>query len=66
MLESTLRFMMDRSVGMTDFKNNMHDWFERADEGPIFIIHYRHVVGVILSPDEYDRLRKAGECASSH
>ena len=66
MLESTLRFMMNRSVGMTDFKNRLLDWFEKADEGPIFIIHYRRVVGVILSPDEYDRLRKATECDSSH
>jgi len=45
-------------VSITNVHNRLSYWLERVPEGPITITRRGEPVGVIVSPEEYERLRQ--------
>ena len=45
-------------VSITNVHNRLSYWLEKVPEGPITITRRGEPVGVIVSPEEYERLRQ--------
>lgn len=46
------------TVSITEAHNRLSHWLEKIPEGPITITRRGKPVGVLVSPEEYERLRQ--------
>ena len=45
-------------VSVSEVHSRLSRWLDKLSDGPIVITRHGEPVGVLIAPDEYDRLRK--------
>jgi prevent-host-death family protein len=46
------------SISVTEIHNRLSYWLEKVPEQPVTITRHGKAVGVLIAPDEYERLRQ--------